>query len=181
MHALDNLIFRKWKTVWMDWHLLFRESWKVSRERTQQIWFKDMVEKLPTQWARKRVLLSWDGILGRVNFPRYIVMYSSKEGKKNCEHKHSSCTFFPKFLKQIWVRLTVKTPGKLATNLQNEHNSLICKSVEETNMNWKIYYGRNLTFSFCCWLLKRVFFFHEHKLIFLAVEFIKFFLVRRPF
>ena len=58
-----------------------------------------------------------------------------KRGKKNCEHKHSSCTFFPKFLKQIWVQLTVKTPGKLATNLQNEHNSLICKSIEETNMN----------------------------------------------
>ena len=31
---------------------------------------------------------------GRVNFPRYIVMHSSKEEKKkNCEHKHISCTF----------------------------------------------------------------------------------------
>ena len=82
MHALDNLIFRKQMTVWMDWHLLLWEFWKVLRERRQQIWFKDMVEKLPTQWARKRVISSWDGILGRVNFPSYIVMYSSKEDEK---------------------------------------------------------------------------------------------------
>ena len=94
LHALDNLIFREQKTVWMDWHLLLRESWKVLRERRQLIWFKDMVEKLPNQWARKQVMSSWDGILGRVNSPRYIVMHSSKEEKKkNCEHKHISCTF----------------------------------------------------------------------------------------
>ena len=32
----------------------------------------------------------------RVNFPRYIVMHSSKEEKKNCEHKQLH--LFPKFL-----------------------------------------------------------------------------------
>ena len=75
MHALDNLIFREQKTVWMDWHLLLRESWKVSRERRLLIWFKDMVEKLPNQWARKQVMSWWDGILERANFLRYSVMH----------------------------------------------------------------------------------------------------------
>ena len=98
MHALDNLIFRERKTVWMDWHLLLCKSWKVLRERRPRIWFKDLVEKLPNQWPRKQVILSRDRILGRVNFLRYIVMHSSKQGEKNCEHKHISCTFFPKFL-----------------------------------------------------------------------------------
>ena len=110
MHTLDNLVFRKQTTVWMDWHLLLWESWKVLRERRQQIWFKDMVEKLPTQWARKRVILSWDGILERANFPRYIVMYSSKEEKKkNCEHKHVSCTFSPNFYNKSGCGLQLNT------------------------------------------------------------------------
>ena len=110
MHTLDNLVFRKQKTVWMDWHSLLWESWKALRERRQQIWFKDMVEKLPTQWARKRVISSWDGILGRVNFPRYIVMYSSKEDKKkNCEHKHVSCTFSPNFYNKSGCGLQLNT------------------------------------------------------------------------
>ena len=110
MHTHDNLVFRKQTTVWMDWHLLLWESWKVLRERRQQIWFKDMVEKLPTQWARKRVILSWDGILERANFPRYIVMYSSKEEKKkNCEHKHVSCTFSPNFYNKSGCGLQLNT------------------------------------------------------------------------
>ena len=110
MHTLDNLVFRKQTTVWMDWHSLLWESWKVLRERRQQIWFKDMVEKLPTQWARKRVISSWDGILGIVNFPRYIVMYSSKEEKKkNCEHKHVSCTFSPNFYNKSGCGLQLNT------------------------------------------------------------------------
>ena len=35
-------------------------------------------------------MMWWDGILERANFPRYIVIHSSKEGEKNHGHKHIS-------------------------------------------------------------------------------------------
>ena len=60
------------------------------------------------------ISLSWDGILERANFPRYIVMYSSKEEKKkNCEHKHVSCTFSPNFYNKSGCGLQLKHLGNL--------------------------------------------------------------------
>ena len=81
-HACTWFNFRKQKTIWVDWHLLLWEYWKVLRERRLLIWFKDVVEKLPYQWTRKQVMSLWDEILGRVNFLRYIVMHSSKQQEK---------------------------------------------------------------------------------------------------
>ena len=60
--------------------------------------------------AQEKEISSWDGILGIVNFPRYIVMYSSKEEKKkNCEHKHVSCTFSPNFYNKSGCGLQLNT------------------------------------------------------------------------
>ena len=177
MHTLDNLIFRERKTVWMDWNLLLWESWKVLRGRKLPVWFKDMVEKLPNQWARKQVMPLWDRILESKNFLRYIVIHRSrKETKKQKhEHQHIGCTFFPKFLLKIRERLTAKIPGKLATNLhkltQLIGNSLVCVT------NWqklKNLLGKKLIISFASLLAsKRAVLVHRHKLIFLAEEVIK--------
>ena len=52
--------------------------------------------------------------LSKVHF-NAISKVEKKE--KNHEHKHISCTLLPSPYLQIWVQLTAKTPGKLATNL----------------------------------------------------------------
>ena len=52
---------------------------------------------------------------GRVNFPRYIVMHSSKEEeKKNCEHKHISCTFSLNFYNKSGCSLLQIQLGNLS-------------------------------------------------------------------
>ena len=96
MHALDNIIFRKWKTDGLTFVMGTVES--IKREEAT-----DLIQRYGgkvTQSVSKKtsyVIMGRDP--GRVNSPRYIVMRSSKEEKKkNCEHKHISCTFFTKFL-----------------------------------------------------------------------------------
>ena len=61
--------------------MLLRESWKVLREEAADL-IQRYGGKVTQSVSKKKSQVVVGQDPGRVNFPRYIVMHSSKEGKK---------------------------------------------------------------------------------------------------